>query len=370
MGEFHGEFLEAVDFSVGGIGAGCIRMNGNAMRHAWHIFGNIAPVSMQHSFFAVRAQVGAGSPVARVLQTVAKGPFGAMADLVLRGEYPFASYHFQEPGLPVKVTMEAFNPLIPTDVKNSAIPCAVYHLTARNTSKKRATVAFLAAQRNAVGCPEYGANINRIVQTKSATTLHMTAPRPKDDTRRGDMALVAFENGTAAAQAGWEDLDALYGKFMESGCLDGAAIAGPSRAGRTVDGALTVPFSLAPGEARTVTFGLVWHFPNSRHGDADPGQGYYVRLKASDANTDYSVRRGWGGMGNMYANWWTDALDVARYLENHLVALTKLTRQYRDTLYASNLPGPVLDRISSQVAVLRSPTCFWTKDGYFGGWEG
>jgi uncharacterized protein (DUF608 family) len=43
---------------------------------------------------------------------------------------------------------------------------------------------------------------------------------------------------------------------------------------------------------------------------------------------------------------------------------------YHDTLYASNLPYWLLDRISSQVAVLRSRTCFWAKDGYFGGWEG
>lgn len=46
------------------------------------------------------------------------------------------------------------------------------------------------------------------------------------------------------------------------------------------------------------------------------------------------------------------------------------TRLYHDTLYASNLPHWRVDRIGSQVAVLRSMTCFWTADGDFGGWEG
>jgi uncharacterized protein (DUF608 family) len=61
---------------------------------------------------------------------------------------------------------------------------------------------------------------------------------------------------------------------------------------------------------------------------------------------------------------------VARELKDRSAELTRLTRLYHDTLYASNLPYWLLDRLSAQLAVLRSPTCFWTGDGYFGGWEG
>ena len=39
-------------------------------------------------------------------------------------------------------------------------------------------------------------------------------------------------------------------------------------------------------------------------------------------------------------------------------------------VFESNLPHWLIDRISSQVAILRTNTCFWARDGYFGGWEG
>ncbi|HAR65725.1 MAG TPA: hypothetical protein DCR55_05865, partial [Lentisphaeria bacterium] len=45
-------------------------------------------------------------------------------------EYPLETYRFQEPALPVDVSMEVFNPLLPMDLKNCAIPCAIYTVTA------------------------------------------------------------------------------------------------------------------------------------------------------------------------------------------------------------------------------------------------
>jgi len=107
--------------------------------------------------------------------------------------------------------------------------------------------------------------------------------------------------------------------------------------------------TLAPGEKRTVTFTLAWHFADGVCGGG---------------------RQGWTHKGRMYANWWPNALAVARALDADLDDLAARTRAYHDALYETNLPYWLLDRISSQVAVLKSVTCFWAADGYFGGWEG
>ena len=66
----------------------------------------------------------------RALQTEQVGPFAAMPSLTFEGEYPLETYRFQEPALPVEVSMEVFNPLLPMDLKNCAIPCAIYTVTA------------------------------------------------------------------------------------------------------------------------------------------------------------------------------------------------------------------------------------------------
>ncbi len=354
---YAGEYLTGVSLPVGGIGTGSIEINGQAVRHIWHIFNNLTRVAIPNSFFAVRVRSGDSAPVVRALQTAAVGPFAALAGLSFRGEYPFGWFDFEDPDLPVRVSMETFSPLVPLDERNSAIPCAIYNLTAENPTQQTVAVAFLATQQNAVGFtgdggingrshPAYDGNKTEALRDGATTFLHMTAEQPEDAPGYGDLVLAAMgEDATACAA--WDDLETLHARFAAEGKLQGPEAAGPSPGGETVDGALSMGFELGPGEKRTVTFVLTWHFPNARHGHG-----------------------AWGGYGNRYAAWWSDALAVARELRERLPELTRLTRLYHDSFYATNLPHWLLDRISSQVVVLRSSTCFWTRSGYFGGWEG
>jgi len=354
---YSGEHLTGISLPVGGIGAGCIQINGQAVRHIWQIFNNYTQPKLPNTFFAVRAKPRGGQPVVRAAQTVAVGPFAPMKSLVFKGEYPFGWYEFHDPALPVAVSLEVFSPLIPLRAKDSAIPCGIFNLTAKNTGKRPVEVSFLAAQQNAAGftgkepvtgrkSPAYGGNVNRLVKQGAATILHLTTTKPKNHPGYGDMALaVVADDATAAAS--WDSLEVLRDQFARQGTLAGPNEAGPSPPGQTLDGALATTFSLAPGQSHTVAFILAWHFPNGHHG-----------------------RGRWGGPGNMYSNWWGNALAVAREVVERLDELSALTRLYHDTFYSGNLPHWLLDRITSQVAVLRSKTCFWTRSGYFGGWEG
>ncbi|MHC4983413.1 MAG: GH116 family glycosyl hydrolase [Planctomycetota bacterium] len=80
--------------------------------------------------------------------------------------------------------------------------------------------------------------------------------------------------------------------------------------------------------------------------------------------------RHWSPKGSRYEHWWKDALEVAAYVRDNFAALSRQTRLFHETLYQTNLPYWMRDRISSPLAVLKSKTVFWSKDGYFGGWEG
>ncbi len=376
---FRGEHLQTISLPLGGIGSGCIQINGMADMNVWQIFNDRLGEKLPHSFFAVRVKAEKGEPVVRALQGTAVGPFTAMKDLSFRGAYPFGWYDFEDSALPAKISMEVFNPLIPLDAKNSAIPCAIFNLTALNPTDKPVEISFLASQQNAVGYlgdkavnnrsyPGYGKNSNEILHQKDGCILHLTADQPKDGRGYGDMALAAIGKGTSV-DLGWKNLDQLAGRFAKEGEFNPTDPNDPSNLpppnnsgtspsifpikvsesspGETFDGALAVRFTLAPGEKKTVPFILTWYFPNIAHGEG-----------------------AWGGKGNMYANWWPNALAVAEYVKQNLPELTQKTRLYHDTLFQSNLPCWMLERISSQIAILRSPTCFWNKDNYFGGWEG
>ncbi len=355
---YEGIYLTGLDFPIGALGGGTIRMNGKAERVWWQIFNNFEERAgsgiIPNSFFAIRAGTN-GATVVKALQTSAVGPFSAMNSLKFTGEFPFGWYNFSDTALPVEVKMEAFNPLIPMDLKNSAIPCAIFKITVKNTSANTTSVSVLGTQQNAVGFNgygtitnnrnfnAYGSNVNRIVSDASSTSLKMTGTN-------GSLQLSAYETEMSFT-ASWDNLSTLYDDFSADGVLTGAATASSPSSGVTVDGALAKDFTLAPGEEKTVTFVLSWYFPNGSFGRSDIPQ--------------WNFPNG----GCMYENWWTDADDVDTYVKSNFNLLDQKTRLYHQTLYTSNTPRYVMDRINSNLSVLKTPTAFWTKNGYFGLWE-
>ena len=96
-----------------------------------------------------------------------------MPSLKFEGEYPLGKYRFDESALPVEVELEVFNPFIPMDLKNSAIPCAIYTVTAKNTSSVPVKVDLLAAQKNALGYQRTNAKerANRKKPTSARTKI-------------------------------------------------------------------------------------------------------------------------------------------------------------------------------------------------------
>jgi non-lysosomal glucosylceramidase len=352
---YEGEHLGAIRLPVGGIGAGCIQMDGQGKRAVWQIFNNHTQAVVPHSFMAIRALTASGEPVVRVLQTEAVGPFVPMKALTFRGEYPFGWYDFIDDALSVAVQLEVFSPLIPLDARDSGIPCAIFSVRVRNEGPEPVDVSLLAAQQNAAGFTgndavearrhrDYGGNRNRVVTEGGLCFIEMTSDKRADMLGAGTMALAVFADDATYA-ASWDTVEELAKTFAGSGALANIREAGPTLEGETVDGALSASFKLEVGAERTTVFAVAWHFPN------EPGGR-------------------WAGEGVMYANWWPDAAGVVRDLRDRLPELTRLTRLYHDTFYASNLPQWLLDRVSSQVAILRTPTVYWAKDGYFGGWEG
>jgi len=75
-------------------------------------------------------------------------------------------------------------------------------------------------------------------------------------------------------------------------------------------------------------------------------------------------------VGNMYANWYHDARDVARHVLAARERLTAETLAFRDAMFDTTLPQYFIDAVAANVSIIRSPTCFWTKDSTFYGFEG
>jgi uncharacterized protein (DUF608 family) len=118
--------------------------------------------------------------------------------------------------------------------------------------------------------------------------------------------------------------------------------------GESQTGAITAPWTLGPGEIRTLTFAVAWHFPN---------------LELVD----------WGklqGSGRWYASYLPDLSAVTGELAANGLRILKQTDLWRSTWYDSTLPRWVLDRVMANAATLATGTCYRFKDGRFYGFEG
>jgi uncharacterized protein (DUF608 family) len=225
---YSGKYLAAVGMPIGGIGAGSVWLDGQGKLGVWQVFNNLNETGIPDSFFALRAEPDYEAPVVRVLQTVAEKGFDPVSSLTFEGGYPIARLHLQDETLPIEARLEAFNPLIPTDTANSALPCAVFRLTARNTGRTPVTVSLLGTLQNAVGSQgrggidgvrfaDYGANENHLIREAQMTAAFLT--RSVDPPPPGLLRLKGKQGMVEAPPMLWLD---------ELGGLTETAEAGPT----------------------------------------------------------------------------------------------------------------------------------------------
>jgi uncharacterized protein (DUF608 family) len=113
--------------------------------------------------------------------------------------------------------------------------------------------------------------------------------------------------------------------------------------GRCV-GELGKTFQLAPGESKTLSFFVAWHFANAKL-EIDSGRRHYAKRFA-------------------------DASEVAQYVVTNADRLSGTTRLWRDVWYDSTLPYWFLDRAMANTSILATTTCHRFTSGRFWAWEG
>jgi len=364
---FTGESLREIAFPLGGIGTGTVSLGGFGNLRDWEIFnrpnkGGLLPFT----FAAIRlAGGGLARSLVRVLERRPLPPFSGASgvpretglglprcrEAVFTGAYPFAHIRFEQPRLPVEVSLDAFNPMIPLETDDSGLPVAVltYTITSRAAADLEAAVAF--SIMNPVGydgvtrlsgrhAPFFGQNTNRFRRQGDTAGILMTSGKyPPDSPRHGSLALLtntadcsyrlAWEHGEW-----WDEFQKWWDEYLTAARFQSQP-APPSEDGATEYGTLAVHFLLKPGEVKRARFVLAWHFPNTEI--------YWTREKGGSFRNHYGAR-------------WPSAWEPAAYTLENLQSLEERSAKYRDTLYASTLPPAVIDAVSSQASIVRTNT--------------
>lgn len=394
---FSGDRATQIAMPLGGIGAGCICLNGYGGLQDFSIRTRPETTALPERFrsdspeaaFAVLHVKGDAGitkmvqgpfPVFKIYDQGLQGQglrgggfegFPRFGKCTFKGEYPFGEVQFSDPAVPLEVTLTGWNPFIPLDDKNSGIPCAILEYTLHNHSLRAVEYEFsYHLSHLAPGCGDDDKKSrNAVIPGKGVFLDNLEEPNAE---AYGSASLTVIGEaprikGMWLRSPGWEfdSLSALWrevstGKFTSNDGSNTVDSGGRNGASILLEG------RLAPGASRTYTLVIAWHFPN---GYVEAGG-----LPLPEAQGDDGCRAYPDGKSPRwrpyYASIWRDAREVALYVEENYSSLRARTAAFKEALFSSTLPPYVLDAVSANLAILKSPTVLRLENGDIWGWEG
>jgi uncharacterized protein (DUF608 family) len=366
-----------IAFPLGGIGAGCICLNG---------YGGLQDFSIRHapsvSALPDRHQpLDAGFALlhfpGKDVTRLVEGPFpkekiynlglksqgyngGGFEGLprfrecTFRGEYPFGFVELSDLKIPLDVTIAGFNPFIPLDDKNSGIPCAILEYNLINPGDQAVAYEF---SYHVSHLAQKGVEISARSAPLPGLGIFFWNEAPEISPTFGSAAFGILE-GNPALKARWarghwfDAISTLWREVSTGNYKPSDGIPSGSKPALN-GGSLIVKGELAPGESIVYPIIITWFFPNITETSATGA------LSATQAV--------WHPY---YSTQWKDARDVLYYVRKHYDVLRSQTQMFHDTLFSSTLPASVLDAVSANLAILKSPTILRYENGDIWGWEG
>ena len=374
---FRGNHLSQIAFPLGGIGAGCICLNGYGGLQDFSIRNRPAlTAAPETDGYADAAFAILHIPEKNVTRLV-EGPFpkgkiyaqGLKPEGILgggheglprfrkcsfRGEFPFGMVKLSDPVVGLDVEISGFNPFIPLDDKNSSIPCAILEYTLINRTSESVNFQFsfhLSHLAQGAKSPRPDNSRNTVMPGAGVYLYNLEEPASVKSSSAA-LGIVGNEPTIKAMwfRGGWFDsLSALW-RELESGTFtpnDGSH-AGAAR-GRN-GGSILINGKLEAGERITYPIVIAWYFPNVDYSfGASPGSKTWQPY---------------------YASQWTDAQDVFNHVSHNYQELKKGTKAFHDAMFDTTLPHYILQAVSANLAILKSPTLLRQYNGNMWGWEG
>lgn len=372
------EKLKKISFPLGGIGTGCIGLTGNGELKDWEVFNRPNKNTRNgYSHFAICAKKN-GETVARVLQGDTTedylgapdervcagfgfGPAGeSMAgfphfrNVSFEGKFPVAKLTFTDEHFPSVVRLTAFNPMIPHNAYDSSIPAGFFEWEIENTTDGEMSYTLAFSMRNPTEC----AVNTGVEEGRKKGVFFKSGDKVENEIGYSDFTVLT-DHGDVAVQpywyrgGGWQkDAVTTYWKELARG--DRLLEREYAEAGSYDHGTVAAYVTIPAGEKRKVRFVLAWNVPVQYN---------YWSPCLDENGKDVTWK-------NYYATQFENSLATAKY------ALAEFDRVYGQTiefvraLEESTFPRAVVDAVSSNLSVLKSPTVLRLEDGTFWAWEG
>jgi uncharacterized protein (DUF608 family) len=369
-GTYEGARLNRVAFPLGGMGAGMVCLEGT---------GALSEVSVRNHpdvfnapcLFAALVLRGPRA-VARVLEgpvpgwkifgmrNAANGDEGSSYGLPrfaaarFRVRFPFGTVTLADDEVPLGVEVTGWSPFVPGDADSASLPVAGLEYRFTNPTAQTVDAVFSFNARNFLPLSDKDP---QAVRPLPGGFVLWSAGSDEESWKEASFAAAVSDPAVKVNHAwfrgGWWDPLTMAWKDVATGA---AYDRPPVTEGDPSPGAtLFVPLSLPPGATRTIAVRLAWYAPHTqlRRG-TDP----------APPPAGAPTYEPW------YAGRFASLEEVAAFWHDRYDALRSDTERFSTCFYDSTLPPEVLEAVSANLSILKSPTVLRQTDGRLWAWEG
>ena len=358
---------------LGGIGAGTFELRADGNFKDWQIFNNTGwKPDLKFNLFSLRVQsqatdnmmIKGGKAIARVLSTHPPAELPSIQKIEYRGLFPVSELKYDDPDIPVQISLKAFSTFKPHDSKSSAIPAAYFVFKLVNTSTEPRRVSVMFSLENCFDgkfFPEnkYGSN-------------GFTLSRKGEDAAAGSLSFAFLNNNGSSSYFG--NFTELWQNFARKGYLEN-----PNSESITTSGVSPIPDALEPfykpnliigapiaatttdvflkaGESQEVVGILAWYFPNQYYsGMYNNGSGPFV------ASCEKSPAK---KVGHQYSNWFFDSRSVLDYANKHLAESRHSAKLWHNWCCENSLPDWFRNTLANNLSSIYK-TSYWWENGQY-----
>jgi uncharacterized protein (DUF608 family) len=374
------ENLNRVSFPMGGIGAGMLCLDGTGSLSHLSVNGEPEVFNEPLMFGAVCIKDKQRN-ISKVLEGPVPGwkimfPWGKdkmesgggggrfksyglprFSKALFYSKFPFGHIDLKDDDIPLDVKICGWSPFIPGKEDLSSLPFAGLEYTFKNNSDMELETVFSFHALNFMKENEKNSSFVDYIEDGFILSREKESDSGK--------FCITTDSQDASVNYAWfrgEWFDGLTQVW--NSVQKGEIIASdPVEEVQSPGGSLYVPLTLKSGEEKTVRIRLCWYVSetNAEAGCRDNGLNCSCKADNTDCTETYSP---W------YSSSFKNILETFDYWKTNYQNLHKETLKFTECFYNTSLPDEIIEAVSANLSILKSPTLLRQTDGRLWCWEG